>query len=199
MNYRMSIGNRKCKNMLIFNLSRESCPPIAKKICYKTCYTGKVERLYPTARRFREENYRLAKRQNLLLLHRLLHTQLARSPVDTVRIHESGDFFSEGYLQMWHSIIVQFPDRYFFGFTKVYDKYKSIIDYLNVRHNVNIINSFIDGELNYGDGAHLAKIKLFNPNIYICPASAKEGAPKCGVDCFYCSQEKGKYPVFHQH
>jgi hypothetical protein len=73
--------------------------------------------LYPTACRFREQNFQMAKEEPGLL-SRLLTLQIETSPIKIIRIH-SGDFFSQGYIDLGERIVGSFLDRVFYAYTKV--------------------------------------------------------------------------------
>jgi len=180
----LSEGNRKCKDMWIFNLPAvKACPNHAS--CADTCYALKAQRSYPTARKAREANFRTAK-SNLPRLEKFLREKIATNRHRVVRIHESGDFFSQAYIDMWTRVATAFPGIKFFAFTKVYGNPTLGLAKLDRLPNVSIHNSFHRGLfLNYGDHQYIQSLI----NIcggFICPSSAKDGEPKCNVDCRRC-------------
>ena len=101
-----------------------------------------------------------------------------------VRIHESGDFFSQPYIDMWARIAEAYPKMKFFAFTKVCGMFD--LTPLTKLRNVRIHNSIIGGGLNYGDPDYIRELRKKVPGLYLCKSSAKEGAKKCNVDCKKC-------------
>ena len=89
---RMSIGNKKLYNILIFDLlagKQGSC----EQNCYK-CYAIKSQKQYSRTNLYRSVNYMLAKK-HLNVLKELLILQLKYTNQETVRIHSSGEFFKQ--------------------------------------------------------------------------------------------------------
>lgn len=191
----MSNGNRKCKNMLIFNLPAvKSCPE--HKDCSKDCYALKAERMYKTAKARRENNFKLAKK-DLNGLSLQLREQLNKTKLTVCRIHESGDYFNQEYLDMWVNIARDYPSTKFFGFTKtrrIHDF--SVADSLP---NINILDSYIYGKyLNFGNKEYVYNLAGKDPNIYICPGSAAPNAIHCNDPCRYCI-DGGKLHIGIKH
>jgi len=194
---RMAKGNSKLDNsMLIFDL------PAGKKFscccdCVGCC-AKKAQVQYSPTNLFRRVNFELAK-HNLDILEYLIQEQLNHSNTcKTVRIHSSGDFFSDEYIAMWHRIIKNNPELNFYAYTKV-DKvfnFKAILK--NSNFNLVLSNAKLDGKtvLNYGDAEHVAKLK--NAGYFVCPATLKKSSSVvCGKDCTFCIHHDKV--VFHQH
>lgn len=94
--------------------ARETCKP-GELHCKKYCYAAKAERVWKTAEQSRRSNYAAS-------LHKRFVARLARlvecSGQKTVRIHESGDFYSVEYIQKWYAIARQCYDVLFYAYTK---------------------------------------------------------------------------------
>ena len=190
----LSQGNRKCSKMWIFNLPAiKACPNHSE--CAETCYALKAQRIYPTARKARESNFRAAKR-NMPRLEKFLCKKIGTGKYGVVRIHESGDFFSQAYIDMWARIAWAYSDIDFFAFTKVYGMFN--LAPLTGLPNVRIHNSFIGGGLNYGDPDYIRSLRKRVPGLYLCEASASVGGKKCNIDCTKCITGSAVV-VFHQH
>jgi hypothetical protein len=181
---RMSTGNRKLRGIHTFDLpAGASC--LNSKDCFSTCYAMKAERLYPTARRFREQNFQMAKEEPGLL-SRLLTLQIETSPIKIIRIHSSGDFFSQGYIDLWERIVGSFPDRVFYAYTKV----GQLFDFGAIeRHeNFNLIPSYIEGHINFGPLEYVKDLKK-RYGAHICPATIGEEV-RCNDGCSWCLTHK---------
>lgn len=96
------------------------------------CYAASVEGRYPTVRRMRWNNFEQLKGLSLRDTIALIDESL---PVDlgAVRIHSSGDFFSERYFRAWYEVAYKHPDIVFFGYTK-------ILDYVRFALNMDLHN-----------------------------------------------------------
>jgi len=190
-NKRMVKGNFKLKDILIFDLPAvKSCLNCSS--CAKTCYAKKAQEQYPNVMIFRDTNFYIYANDKDLL-KKLIVLQLSEAKEKTVRLHSSGDFFSQSYINFWSEIISMFPNINFYTYTKV----EEIFNFSDIEknNNFNLIPSFIDGKLNYGSLSYVKEMKA-KYGSYICPATLKDGV-KCGRDCNYCVS--GKNVVFVEH
>lgn len=161
--------NSKLKNQLIFNL------PVSKAVCGRTCkgcYALKAQVRFPkTVLPYRERMYAASLQQDF-------ETQIVadiascKKPVKAVRIHESGEFYSQAYIDKWYSIAKTIPTTQFYAFTKRIKDF----DFTSIMSlpNVIIIDSLMYGGLNYD------KLENLDKSRAICPADS------CGVNCSYC-------------
>ncbi len=188
----LQAGNKKLsRDILIFNLPPgKSC--LNCKECYKTCYARKAYKQYPNVKISWNYNLELAKNDPEKLFNSIVN-QLKSTKKSIIRIHSSGDFFSQGYIDLWEKIIKSFPDKRFYVYTKV----NKILDFSNIRklNNFNLIKSFIDGHLNYGSIDYCNKL-VKNHGAFLCPATKGKGI-RCGQDCNYCINNSR--PVFIEH
>lgn len=188
----LQAGNKKLsRDILIFNLPPgKSC--LNCKECYKTCYARKAYRQYPNVKISWNYNLELAKNDPDKLFNSIVN-QLKSTKKNIIRIHSSGDFFSQGYIDLWEKIIKNFPNKKFYVYTKV----NKLLDFSNIRklNNFNLIKSFIDGHLNYGSIDYCNKL-VKNHGAFLCPATKGKGI-RCGQDCNYCINNSR--PVFIEH
>lgn len=194
--HRLKAGNSKLWRVMVFDL-----PAGEKGSCLETCdycYALKAERAWPNVRKWRRDNFILAKHYPKVLEEMISRQLEDLTPSYTVvRIHSSGDFFSQEYLDMWINIVESFPDLNFYAYTKRLDDF----DWSNVPGNLNIINSYIeiDGRryINYGNEEYIENLKRLDPGIFVCPADGGRGDIMCNKNCKYCIQ--GGKVVFHKH
>ena len=188
----LQAGNKKLsRDILIFNLPPgKSC--LNCKECYKTCYARKAYKQYPNVRISWNYNLDIAKNNPDKLFNSIVN-QLKNTKKDIIRIHSSGDFFSQDYIDLWEKIIKSFPDKKFYVYTKV----NKLLDFSNIKkfNNFNLIESFIDGYLNYGSIDYCNKL-VKNHGAFLCPATKGKGIT-CGRDCNYCINNSR--PVFIEH
>jgi len=114
-NLGISLGNRKItKEVGIWNLPAiETCPE-RTKMCEMKCYARKSERLHPACIPARHRNLQAAQEENFVA--RMIEL-ICLSNVGWFRIHESGDFFSQEYLNKWVEIAKALPEVRFLAFT----------------------------------------------------------------------------------
>lgn len=127
---------------------------------------------------------------------RAIMAQIEADHIQYVRIHATGDFNKQEYIDMWKEITVAFPDVVFWTYTKnpiAENAFDSI-------PNCNVVKSVIpEIGLNFGKCGYILNtyntLKANNENVYIC---------RCGIDknqhctnCKGCS--KHKYVLFIEH
>ena len=170
----MSKGNSKVKHTLIFN-TLSGTEGTCSQNC-KDCYAPKAHR-YPSVVNAWTRNTILAK-TDLPSLKRHLTLQIAKSKLTTIRIHESGDFFSQEYVDMWIEIAGMFPDKSFYAYTKEDYEFGPI----------NIINSYVqlDGRkvYNYGSQEFCDRMEQ-EQGYFVCPAR-RDNDIKCNAGCNHC-------------
>ena len=177
---RLVKGNSKLYNILIFDL-----PAVSTCLncddCKDKCYAMKAQRQYSNVRIFRETNLILYKEQ-ANILKTLIVAQLNKAKETVVRIHSSGDFFSQDYIEFWASIVSMFPNIKFYTYTKV----EKILNFDNLvkLSNFNLITSIIDNKLNFGSLEYCKELKVMYGS-FICPATNYKNV-QCGKECSYC-------------
>ena len=173
-------NNDKLKNQFIFDL------PVSHAICGRQCpgcYALKAQKRFPAV---------LEKRNRMLLASRatdfastiIAQLSATKSTTRTVRIHSSGEFYSQPYIDSWHTIATALPNFTFYAFTKRLADFD--FSALSALPNFILINSLQYGGLNYAPLANLRR------DIFICPATAGH-AVTCGVTCKYCQTKTAQY------
>ena len=126
-----------------------------------------------------------------------INAEIKKHKIEKIRIHATGDFFSNEYVLAWVEIAKANPQVTFWTYTKTSFPALAI---LNRLENVNIVNSLIPGKgFNFGHCGYIMdtykELKESGENPYIC---------KCGTDknqhctnCDGCS--KHKYVLFIEH
>ena len=82
------------------------------------CYAASLEAAFPSTRALRWHNYDLLR--NTSNIEKLLENSLP-SGLGILRIHSSGDFFNETYLNAWISVARNHPLTIIYGYTKRLD------------------------------------------------------------------------------
>ena len=168
------------------NVSILNLPPIKTCVncstCANSCY-AMFRYQYPNVQKRWNRNLEMTKADNFVELSTI---ELKYKATPIVRFHESGDFYSDEYIDKCFDLAVANPDIKFYGYTKNKNALK-----LNALANVNIIYSFIDtiiGEVrNYGTQEFCEYLRD-NYNTTICPHgyTADKENFKCMIDCQEC-------------
>lgn len=181
------------KGVLCFDIvSKRTCPNCAKCL---NCYANKIETLRPYV-------YNKHLFNTLLLLHYTVNLQVAierqlsRTTKRIVRLHSSGDFFAQWYVDFWADIAKKFPHIFFYGYSKSFNW----VDFseINALPNVNILNSILpDGDINYGDDDFLAEKTTQFPDISVCPVTLGIEGAECMRTCHDCWHKR--FMLFKEH
>lgn len=198
----LSNGNRKVK-ATIFNLPAiKTCKKCLD--CHKYCYARKAEKLYKEVLPCRERNFEATKQEGFVVN---MVVALSRKRSNIVRIHESGDFYSEKYIRDWFTIIGWFPGKRFYAYTKRNDLFTAEI-LKDKPENLTLILS-IDGvfffdiekikyERIFPMYNGFNKIAIVHETFTNCPA-IKDKSVMCGKDCTKCIDGKEKCIIFKKH
>ena len=157
---KMSKGNKKLKNTLIFDLpSGKTCPNANECLAYvvmnakgKTelkegennifrCYAASQENQYPNVYKARKYNLDLILKSlkgeyGFYKTYELINNSIQKHKtrnINKVRIHSSGDFFSGEYLRAWFAVARLNPLMKFYCYSKSLDLFGT---------NVSIPNNF---------------------------------------------------------
>jgi len=126
------------------------------------CYALKAEKLYPSVLPCRMRHLRETQAASFVTD---LVAEITKSKKTKVRIHESGDMYSQKYLDKWVSIAMALPNVRFYLYTK-----KELLDWTEYDKlpNTNRIHSIAaDGKPNYGNEERLEELKVLG--YHICP------------------------------
>jgi hypothetical protein len=110
----LSNQNEKLGRLSSFSLPLCSCDKTMNKECKKYCYANYMKRLYPSWQKKMMYNYKVAKSKDFVAR---INYELKESSL-YVRIHVSGDFFSQEYLDKWQNIARLNPHYTFYCYTK---------------------------------------------------------------------------------
>jgi len=189
----LSNGNSKM-SFATFSLPSTVTCPGATCMCQKKCYAKKAERMYPKTRNSRKEN--LIDSQSETFVEKMIdyinnHKRINKQKI--VRLHESGDFYNQKYLNKWIAICKNFPDIKFLAFTKSFH-----LDFSKVPKNLVIVYSIFPdtkketipskGKFSY------AGFKPEGEKLFVCPGHC-DNCQKCWN--IKHSVYKGVYFKFH--
>lgn len=164
----LTYQNSKLHNQLIFDL------PVDPAICGRQCpgcYALKAQRRFPAVLTSRLSKYTASQQPDFSSLVIAEITKCKR-PLIAVRIHSSGEFYSQSYIDSWLTIATTLPNVKFYAFTKRLKDFD--FSQLMSLPNVVIIDSLMHGRINYGKASTLL------PTVFTCPNTS------CGIQCTYC-------------
>lgn len=85
--------------------------------CATVCYARQGFYVMPGVAKVREENLALIRKSlDAFVDAAVSDLKKIRQPI--IRIHDSGDFFSQAYLDAWIKVMEAFPDKKFYAYTK---------------------------------------------------------------------------------
>lgn len=192
-------NNHKLKGMLVYSHTPiQGC--LDCKSCKDTCYSVKAYRQYKDTRAAWDRHLDMAL-NNIPLMEELLDKQLSKTKTYTVRVHSSGDFVSQDYLNMWGRVAKKYPHINFYTYTK--SRHRFDFAPLDNLSNFNVLDSMVKGKFrNYGNRQYVDNL-VEKHGCKLCPATVDKNV-KCGEGnkegityCDYCV--KGKNVVFLQH
>ena len=169
-----------------------TCPNCATcaGTCYATLRYGDRTHVQPRW----DRNLAVTKREDFV---ELATRELKYKGTTLVRYHESGDFYSEEYIDKCMELAIANPQVFFYGYTKV----KSALR-LNALANVNVIYSLVEtpiGEIrNYGTKEYCEMLQN-DYDYFVCPHDStwKEKGLSCMGTCEECKTRDKVCFVIH--
>ena len=115
-NHRISWGNSKLKKdgIASFNIPPVSTCP-ARGQCEKYCYATVGQQWMPSGYKRRVAAFKATLEHDFV---QVMVAELVSERVKTLRIHDSGDFYSPQYMLQWFKIAEMLPNVTFYAYTK---------------------------------------------------------------------------------
>ena len=136
---RFQYGNKKLAAsdeiaFLVWSIPAVLTCPGATVMCMMNCYARRDER-FPSVRASRIINYMISQQDDFeYVLYKALRNQIYtnkgalrkrfKNKEIVVRVHESGDFYSDRYMLAWFHVAAKFPEITFFTYTKSFKMYE---------------------------------------------------------------------------
>jgi hypothetical protein len=92
----------------------KTCP--MAKVCKEFCYAAKGAYSWPVVKAAYEWRFQQTRKPQFVPM--VLHDLRRKKKLEAVRIHDSGDFYNEDYLNRWLDIAEAMPDKIFYAYTK---------------------------------------------------------------------------------
>lgn len=187
------VGNHKLpKTIGIFNLPHLTTCPGATAWCKLKCYARKAETMYKQVIPYRQWSFQMSKRNDFVSM---VNAELARANKTHIRIHESGDFYNQTYVNKWYEIMKANPQIQFTFYTKSFH----LFDFSKIRRLKNV-NAFASIDLSTppqrlkkARGWLKAYILVGNVpgKCFVCPGSCKS--------CSHCYNKETGNVGFNPH
>ena len=191
----LTMGNHKLGGK-IASFSLPASQGVCGRIC-TGCYALKAQKIYPAVLPSREKKYFAS--QQTTFQSRVVESIKKLQP-DYIRIHDSGEFYSQEYIEKWAEIAKHSPSFIFYTYTKRLGDFN--FRKLKQQPNVVIIDSLHGGSINFGKKEKRPK------DMFLCPdhkgsveRTVQPKDPICGTLCTYCmtksAEDTGVYFVQH--
>lgn len=166
-----TLGNTKLGlKILSFSLPPVKTCPGMTKWCSKYCYAQKGYLKSEKIQKRWQENFEITKQADFVDMTVKILNEWFKRGIDCVRIHASGDFYSQEYFDKWKEIAKRLPRMKFVAYTRSYN-----LDFSNLPRNFKLFYS-VDPTTE-----HYPSIEL--PKAYV----PQEIAPSNAVRCLYPS------------
>jgi hypothetical protein len=169
-------GNTKV-NALLFDLPVSVCP-----IQCPSCYAKKAEIRFPAALAKRNRNYDASLKDDFV---DVIIEEIKKSKRKIVRVHSSGDFYSQQYVNKWQSIAAAtyINDNKFYAYTKR----KQDFDFTHIEElsNFNLIDSVTPIGYNYGNLEYCNTLTQQH-GYYLCGCQKGHDGTACMSECYEC-------------
>lgn len=192
---KVTFGNKKLpKSTMIFNIPARGTCPGRTALCSDKCYALKAERMYKQVLPARQHNF---EQSRLATFRPEMGKVIAKAlqKIDAVRIHESGDFYNQTYLEAWYNIARDWPGITFYAYTKSFH-----LNFIGKPSNFVLIASFDQSTRDVSRLTYESKRKFFDNTFTII--DRQDPSASCVQDCTVCStcwMGKGHNITVNQH
>jgi len=182
----LSEGNSRM-NIPTFSLPAVKTCKGRTKLCEKYCYARKAERSWKNVLPSRKRNLKESK--SIWFVKRMSNI-ISERKGKYIRIHESGDFYSQRYLNSWFKICRLNPDKKFLVYTQRYDlvwkgKPDNMIVYWSVWQDSKVVPE--DGLKAYVIDNGKGRIPDYETDGKLC----KKSKDLTCDDCLWCFEGRG--------
>ena len=192
---KISFGNKKLpKSTAIFNILAVKTCPMATEFCKVNCYALKAEKQYKNVvPQARKRNLKASQQESFVSDMIGLITKNERK-AKQFRVHESGDFYSQEYLDKWFLIAKEFPSITFYAYTKSFH-----LNFTGKPSNFVLIASFDESTTERARILYNMKKTSFDNTFSIVGKSEKASCVQDCTICQACWMGKGKNLTVNVH
>lgn len=208
-NAKLGKHGRYYNSVFVWNLPAVVTCPGASQWCLSHCYTADSRSdIFPISSWAANWGYVL--REKGLLAEQIL-SQVSQAPQPAaVRIHSSGDFFDDAYIQFWIEIASRAPGVHFWAYTRSWTRKDLLpsLELLRSRDNVELFASWdysmptppSTWRIAYvvPSESELGKLPQFvAAQALFCPEQENK-LPNC-ASCAFCIQRSTQHVIFTLH
>lgn len=202
-NSKTGTSGSKAATVLVWNLPAVVTCPGASKWCLSHCYNGDDRpTTYPVSLwQANWHDYDQRRAQLKAQISAQLHAAVAPT---AVRIHSSGDFFSENYIRFWIDICLEFDEIAFWAYTRswVHAHLRPCLEELRALRNVQLFASHDFSMPEPPADWRVSRVcaEQATPARLVCPEQTNQ-TPNC-ASCGYCFQapnERFRDVTFYEH
>jgi hypothetical protein len=140
-----SITNSKLgTNVPCFNIPAKKTCPGSTVQCRKDCYASKGFFMFASNKKRHKWNWQESKKDNFTDRMIAEISGYSFNGINRFRIHSSGDFYNQEYLNKWYKIINKFKQMQFVAYTRSH-----MLDFRNKPFNLNLYYSTDDTTIHY--------------------------------------------------
>lgn len=201
-NSKLGKSGKRFPAIRVWNLPPMATCPGRSEWCSKTCYNGDDRpTVFDNPRWLNNWSmYEHDKQRTRSVLSDYLSALPDKSGI---RIHSSGDFFSNSYIEWWSEIVSSYAQHYFWAYTRSWTQ-RNLLAKLSELRDISNIQLFASWDLTMPtppDGWRLSIIEGMeletSRSILDCPEQYL-GGPKC-ADCGYCIESRDGNVRFAPH
>lgn len=189
-------GNHKLpRTTAIFNLPHLVTCPGATAECKSYCYARKAERMYKQCLPYRYANWDASKRSDFAA--KAIGELKRMRTKNAVRIHESGDFYNQAYVNKWVEIVKACPEYLFTFYTKSFH----LFDFSKLRACKNVVafasidpttpKERLEKAKGWAKATVLQEGKIARKGYFLCTGSCKS--------CKHCYRLGAGNVAFRKH
>ena len=200
--FHISPRNKKLGKIPSFSLPSISTCPGASEWCKKYCYAKGWPLAFFNKNRY-TTNLARSKKPDFAktMIHRMrIYATVSQIKYPPFRIHVSGDFYNEAYVNKWIRIVRTVPQIKFYAYTRSWIRPELLpsLEKLRSLPNMQLFASCDKTMINPPEGWRIAWIEDDSRTEgLICPEQS--GAKKNCADCKYCFMGKYNDVIFKIH
>ena len=201
-NSKIGEGNEQYSKVLVWNLPPVITCPSASDWCTKHCYNADSrESVFPISKW--NSNWSLILNNISLVKNKIVEEVNRTDESVAFRIHSSGDFFSNDYINMWIDILDSCPKAKFWAYTRSWND-RSLLERLNVLKSHSNIQLFASWDLTMPEPpSGWRKSIVYNSHEntnykgLICPEQS--GKVSNCISCNFCIRDGDEDVLFILH
>jgi len=194
MNFCVSKGNTKLGKILNISMpSYYSCPGHSQW-CAKECYALRYQKQYKNCRIIYDNNFEISKDPNF---SDIVINKLSQTHDSPIRIHVSGDFYDENYINSWIKICSSLPDLKFWTYTRSW-MIPNLLDNIRELNQLKNIQIFLSTDTTMPDPPSDFRVAYIVDDTrakgFRCAHDLK--IKKSCLECGYCFNTKNGGVIF---